>query len=158
MAQALETITGQSERLSRLLSRLLDISRLEGGKLALETRPTDLAALVERAVSDVAVAHDGHPIILAAPASLDHFLTERYCLYAPGRAAVPSLRAEIHHAPWPLQPARAVVARNTMARPLGIELSGAPAPPQPWPLLRFAAALDVVAWAPLPVRAVRPSR
>src|SRR5436309_10836117 len=50
----------------------------------------------------------------AAPGSLEEFLAERYCLYTVderGRL----YRAEIHHAPWPLQPAEAAIALNTMA-------------------------------------------
>ena len=48
---ALQVITGQAAKLSRLLSQLLDISRLEAGKLTLERQPTDLAILVEQIVS-----------------------------------------------------------------------------------------------------------
>src|SRR4051794_38140014 len=55
-----------------------------------------------------------------APAgTLEHFLTERYCLYALNeRRAV--LRADIHHPPWPLQDATAELERNTMTAPYGI--------------------------------------
>ena len=68
-------------------------------------------------------------------------LTERYCLYAlDSRRRV--LRAEIHHRPWPLQPADAAWAANTLTRPLGVELGDAE------PLLRFAARQDVVIWPP----------
>jgi len=76
------------------------------------------------------------PAFNAAPGTLEHFLTERYCLYAVTRRRV--LRAEIHHAAWPLQPAEARIARNTMAP---VALPGAP-------LLHFAARQDVVVWAP----------
>jgi uncharacterized protein len=73
-----------------------------------------------------------------AAGTLEHWLTERYCLYAlDGRGGV--LRAEIHHPPWPLQPATAAVTRNTMA-PAGVEL-----PPEE-PLLHFARRQDVVIW------------
>ncbi|HET6549278.1 MAG TPA: DUF2071 domain-containing protein [Solirubrobacter sp.] len=75
-----------------------------------------------------------------APGSLEHFLTERYCLYTVDRGRV--LRADIHHAPWPLQPARADVAVNTMAP---VALRGEP-------LLHFARRQDVVIW---PLSAVR---
>src|SRR3954447_16253608 len=36
------------------------------------------------------------------PGTLEHWLTERYCLYTLGDEGEP-LRAEIHHPPWPLQ-------------------------------------------------------
>jgi uncharacterized protein YqjF (DUF2071 family) len=73
--------------------------------------------------------------------TLDHWLTERYCLYAlDGAGNV--YRAEIHHRPWPLQPAEATFERNTMALAAGITL-----PSQP-PRLSFARRLDVVVWLP----------
>ena len=72
-----------------------------------------------------------------APGTLEHWLTERYCLYTVHRGRL--LRAEIHHPPWPLQPARAAIAVNTMA-PRGVELPGAE------PLLHFARRQDVVIW------------
>jgi uncharacterized protein len=81
------------------------------------------------------------PIGDAAPAaagSLDHFLTERYCLYTldqDGRI----LRGEIHHPPWPLQAATADIERNTMGEQIGVDLGGTP-------LLHFAERQDVVFW------------
>ena len=79
------------------------------------------------------------------PGTLEHFLTERYCLYAANRRGQ-LLRQEIDHAPWPLQPAEADVKHCTMTRPLGIELG-----PEP-PLAHFAERLDVVSWLPHRVR------
>ena len=80
------------------------------------------------------------PPVASEPGSLEHFLTERYCLYAAHRGRV--YRQEIDHRPWPLQPADAEIERCTMTRPLGIELgSGAP-------LAHYASSLDVVAWLP----------
>jgi len=70
------------------------------------------------------------------PGTLDHWLTERYCLYALHDGRV--LRAEIHHPPWPLQAAEAEIERNTMT---GLPLTGEP-------LLHFAERQDVVVWAP----------
>ena len=73
----------------------------------------------------------------AAPGSLEHFLAERYCLYTVHDGRIH--RAEIHHPPWPIQPAEAVVELNTMA-PDGIELR------DDRPLLHFADRQDVVIW------------
>jgi uncharacterized protein YqjF (DUF2071 family) len=70
--------------------------------------------------------------------SLDHWLTERYCLYTTSGDRL--YRAEIHHLQWPLQPASAEIAINTMATAAGIEL-----PSQP-PLLHFAQRIDMVNW------------
>lgn len=75
----------------------------------------------------------------ASPGSLEWFLTERYCLYALD-ADGDVLRADIHHRPWPLTPARAVLARNTMAEPFGIRLAGEP-------LLHLARRQDVLIWS-----------
>ncbi|HEY2379426.1 MAG TPA: DUF2071 domain-containing protein [Gemmatimonadaceae bacterium] len=81
------------------------------------------------------------PISRAKPGSLDHWLTERYSLYAIDHAA--RIRcAEIHHHPWPLQPAEADISVNTMASAGGIEL------PSTAPRLSFASRLDVVVWSP----------
>ena len=57
--------------------------------------------------------------------TLEHFLTERYCLYHVDRLGRPS-RLDIHHAPWRLRPARAAIARNTMTDGLGLRLEGTP--------------------------------
>jgi uncharacterized protein len=80
------------------------------------------------------------PIYHAAVGSLEYWLTERYCLYAADRRGR-IWRGDIHHARWPLQPAEANIACNTMADPLQLTL-----PPRA-PLLHFAQWLDVVAWA-----------
>lgn len=81
------------------------------------------------------------PVFLAQTGSLEHFLTERYCLYAAtgeGRLT----RGEIHHAPWPLQTAEAELTSNTMPEAAGIYL------PPVKPLLHFAKRQEVVVWQP----------
>ena len=78
--------------------------------------------------------------VTPSPGSLEHFLVERYCLYAVQARRV--YRAEIHHIPWPLQPAQAIITTNTVALAAGIEL-----PPEP-PLLHFARHLEVLVWTP----------
>ena len=86
-----------------------------------------------------AVYRPSSEVFRAAPGSLEHWLTERYCLYA--RAPDGSIwRNDVHHHPWPLQHATAEIHRNTMLAIHGIE-----APPQE-PLLHFATRLDVVVW------------
>jgi uncharacterized protein YqjF (DUF2071 family) len=78
-----------------------------------------------------------------ARGTLEHFLTERYCLYTLDRHNR-IRRADIHHPPWPLQPARAELAENTMTEPLGIRL------PDQQPLLHYAAGQDVLIWPLVP--------
>lgn len=73
--------------------------------------------------------------------SIEHFLTERYCLYTVNRARQVR-RLDIHHPPWPLQVAAAEIHANTMAEAAGIGL------PASAPLLHFARRQDMVAWLP----------
>ena len=74
---------------------------------------------------------------------LEHFLTERYCLYTVWREKL--WRCEIHHLPWQLQPAEAEFTQNTMAQAAGIELPGTRS------LLHFSKSLDVLIWRLKPV-------
>src|SRR5262249_57771616 len=83
-------------------------------------------------------APEGAPLA-PPPGSLEHFLTERYCLYTLDRSSRPC-SLEIHHPPWPLQTAGANISMNTMAAASGIDL-----PPLP-PLLHFSKRQDVVIW------------
>lgn len=79
------------------------------------------------------------PVQEPRPGTLEHFLTERYCLYT----IDPSFhlqRLEIHHLPWQLQPADADIQVNTMADAAGVRL------PSMAPLLHFSRRQDMVAW------------
>ena len=80
------------------------------------------------------------PLGTATKTALTCFLTERYCLYA----SEPSGRlhiGEIHHAPWPLEEARAEIEENTIASAVGLDLVSDP-------ILHFARELKVAIWAP----------
>jgi uncharacterized protein len=79
------------------------------------------------------------PVHRPTPGSLEYFLTERYCLYTFDRRRR-ARRLDIHHPPWPLQPASAEIVVNTMARASGIVL------PSREPVLHFAKRQDMVAW------------
>jgi len=70
--------------------------------------------------------------------SLEHWLTERYCLYTVRQGRV--YRAEIHHLPWPLQDAELELELNKVAQADGIEL------PDSQPVLQFARELKVLVW------------
>ncbi len=70
--------------------------------------------------------------------SIEHWLTERYCLYTTHNGEV--YRGEIHHQPWPLQEAGAEFEVNTVAAAAGITL------PASYPLLHFARQLEVLIW------------
>lgn len=87
------------------------------------------------------------PVRLAQEGSLEHWLTERYCLYAE-RKDGSIHRTEVHHAPWPLQDAEAEFEAQTMLEEYGFGALGAP------PLLHFARFIDVVVWDPEPIAGV----
>jgi len=86
-------------------------------------------------------------VALAQPDSFDAWLTERYALYTVG-ARGQVLLGEIHHVPWPLQPATAEIEKNSMAAASGITL------PDIDPILHFAQRLDVAVW---PLRPIEPN-
>ena len=73
-----------------------------------------------------------------ASGTLEHWLTERYCLYTAHAGRV--YRGEVHHEPWPLQDAHAEIAINSVATAAGLALL------ETEPLLNFARRLDVLIW------------
>jgi uncharacterized protein YqjF (DUF2071 family) len=73
--------------------------------------------------------------------TLEHWLTERYCLYAADENER-VFRGEIHHLSWPLQPAHAAFERCTLPAAHGLALPASP------PVCHFARRLDVVIWPP----------
>lgn len=78
------------------------------------------------------------PVQFGAPGTIEHWLTERYCLYTVHRGEV--YRGEIHHQPWLLQDAQAEIEVNSMATAADIAL------PDSRPLLHFSRRLDVLIW------------
>lgn len=82
------------------------------------------------------------PVYHAQAGSLEHWLTERYCLYSVRRDGT-IYRGEVHHLPWPLQRAEAVIEANTVLDGTGLFI-----PPGTEPLLHYADHLDIVIWAP----------
>jgi uncharacterized protein len=77
-------------------------------------------------------------IRLRQKGSIEHWLTERYCLYTTFRNQV--YCGDIHHLHWPLQDAEAEFEANTVAAAAGISL------PERAPLLQFARKLEVLIW------------
>lgn len=95
----------------------------------------------EPSASLVATYEPKGPASPPAPGSLAYFLTERYCLYHQNHRGTP-YRLDIHHPPWPLQEADAVIAQNSMAEASGVRL------PDTAPLLHFVRRQDMVGWWP----------
>jgi uncharacterized protein YqjF (DUF2071 family) len=73
------------------------------------------------------------------PGTLEHFLTERYCLFTAhgNRLSV----GHIHHLPWPLEAAEAEIRRNELPAAHGVILPDRP------PVLHFARELEVYIWS-----------
>jgi uncharacterized protein YqjF (DUF2071 family) len=80
------------------------------------------------------------PVRLADRGTLEHWLTERYCLYTYSQSHSQLFRGEIHHLPWPLQRATCELGENTIPARHGISL------PNAAPLFHFAAQLEVLIW------------
>jgi uncharacterized protein YqjF (DUF2071 family) len=62
----------------------------------------------------------------AEAGTLSHFLTHRYRMYMSGPRAGDLWQADVEHEPWELSDAEAMIDLNTVARPLGLELTGRP--------------------------------
>lgn len=82
----------------------------------------------------------------ARQGTLEHWLTERYCLYTTGRGGRLA-RCDIHHQQWTLQAAQATITRQTLTTAAGIAL------PDTAPVLQYSHRLQIVAWPLRPVGA-----
>jgi uncharacterized protein YqjF (DUF2071 family) len=82
------------------------------------------------------------PVERARAGTLEHWLTERYCLFAADGDGT-LLRGDVEHEPWPLQRAAARIEHCTLPAAHGIAL------PDVAPHLLFARRVDVRAWAPV---------
>jgi len=110
-------------------------------RMKVERKEKQIAYSSARVGSNASFAARYHPesgVRHSQPGPLEHWLTERYCLYTATGHHVH--RAEIHHVPWPLQDASCEIQRNEVAAAAGIDL------PKTAPLLHFAAKIDVLIW------------
>jgi signal transduction histidine kinase len=71
----LTTVHADSDRLSRLIAELLDVARIDTGRLSLQPRPSDAAVLVGRVVDSVTAA-SARPVALDAPDGLPRVLAD----------------------------------------------------------------------------------
>ncbi|QDV09366.1 hypothetical protein Poly30_49240 [Planctomycetes bacterium Poly30] len=96
------------------------------------------------------------PAVTSQRGTLEHFLTERYALFAQAGYGVPRkllggalrsplLRGDIQHAHWPLQPAEAEIERCDIFRLIGLD-----EPPAGEPLAHYAESIPVRAFRPVP--------
>jgi uncharacterized protein YqjF (DUF2071 family) len=79
------------------------------------------------------------PRQISKAGSVEHFLTERYCLFTADRLGR-ILRGDIHHTPWQLEPAEAEFLVNDLPQAHDIFLPDTP------PLLHFSRELSVYIW------------
>jgi uncharacterized protein len=122
----------------------MTVSELADGTIAYQSRRTG------RGAANAQFAARYRPVGAVRtpePASVEEFLTERYCLYTLDNRSRICI-VEIHHPPWRLQPAEAEFSLNTMSAAAGIGLPDSP------PLLHFVKRQDTVAW---PIHVIRPA-
>ena len=81
------------------------------------------------------------PAAEAAPGSLEHFLVERYCLFAV-RESGAIVRTDIHHLPWRIHAAEGEIRHDGLIPPAIGRVGDAP-------LLHVARRQDVVVWRPV---------
>ncbi len=74
LQMALGAIDLQSEKLARLVAQLLDISRLQAGRLVLERKLTDLVPLLRGVLENARAMTQRHALELRAPAALQAFV------------------------------------------------------------------------------------
>jgi uncharacterized protein len=85
-------------------------------------------------------------LIEVGSGTLEHFFTERTCLFSTNRAGEP-IRANLHQVSWPLEEAQAEIERNDLAKAVGIDL------PEMDPILHYSRRLAVYVW---PAELARP--
>jgi signal transduction histidine kinase len=80
----LTTVSADSDRLSRLIAELLDVARIDTGRLQMYPRPSDVTVLVRRVVESVAMStsrpvgirhEDGVPQVLVDPDKFTQVVT-----------------------------------------------------------------------------------
>ena len=102
------TVTRHTPRKPESLDVRVETERLHGPRA---TRNAVRFSAVYAATSEPAAPR---------PGTLEHFLTDRYCLYTQSKQK--HYRIENHHLPFMLQQARADVRANTLCEPLGLTL------------------------------------
>ena len=107
----------------------------QGGVIDYESR-----RLLTRQNAHFSAEYKGSGVIQPSiPGTLEHFLTERYCLFTGYRGRL--LVGHIHHLPWPLESAEAEIRYNELPTVHGIVLPERP------PILHFARKLEVYLWS-----------
>lgn len=74
LRQSVQVVDRQATKVARLIDQLLDVSRLQIGKVVLEREDADLVALVEEAVQTAQMRTSQHALTVQAPAALPAFV------------------------------------------------------------------------------------
>jgi uncharacterized protein YqjF (DUF2071 family) len=112
-------------------------------KIEIDTVNSEIHYRCERTLSPASFCAKYEPtstVSRAVTGTIEHWLTERYCLYTVTKKSV--LRAEIHHLPWDLRGVTAKFYQNTIASAAGLSLSAAP------DLVQYAERQEVLIWPP----------
>jgi two-component system CheB/CheR fusion protein len=77
----LRAIDGSTDRLTKLVDKLLDTSRLDAGLLKLQKSPTSISQLIRKLVEEAGIRNTGHAITARLGAGLPHVNidTKRIC-------------------------------------------------------------------------------
>jgi hypothetical protein len=94
---------------------------------------------------DIGPRFPGDSLGRAVPGTLDHFLIERYLLYAERRGQL--LRGQVHHPPYPLRSAQTANLQESLLAANGIEVDRPPCH------AAFSERVDVEIFPLVPVRA-----
>lgn len=70
MTAAMQAVVSQADKLARLIDQLLDVSRLRGGKLAIERHPVDIVQLVRESNQFVLPANSDLQFLVNAPETM----------------------------------------------------------------------------------------
>lgn len=133
-------LTVQAARMTYALPYFFAQMQVSKKQTTIHYRCQRIHSGARNAVFDAQYEPTSHPF-QSQPGSLEHWLTERYCLYSIDKQSR-LCRAEVHHLPWPLQQAEAQILKNTMSE---IDL------PDSQPLLHYSPGVDVVVWPLKPV-------
>jgi signal transduction histidine kinase len=74
LERAVGTVSNQVDKLTRLVSQLLDVARVEGGKLALEREVTDVTALVQAVMATAQARTSQHTLVVRADGPVQAFV------------------------------------------------------------------------------------
>lgn len=105
--EMIEQVHIDADRVTRLVTELLDISRLETGRLMLRRRMIELPPLIDKVIGDVRQMHDNLDVVVVAPENVPEVyadpdkimqvltnLVENTCKYAGGSDV--EVRVDLH--------------------------------------------------------------